>query len=83
METALRHSEKWWNASEVDQTMPTDDALSRFHEWMLRHRLGRKRVLDTMRAATYRSGGVTSLLTLNAQNFTVFGEFTCLGPVPV
>jgi predicted nucleic acid-binding protein len=77
METALRHSEKWWNAGEVEQTMPTDDALSRFHEWMLSHRLGRKRVLDTMLAATYRSAGVTSLLTLNGQDFTVFGEFIC------
>ena len=83
METALRHSQKWWNATEVDQTMPTDDAMSRFHEWMLRHRLGRKRVLDTMLAATYRSAGITSLLTLNAQDFTVFGEFTCLGHVVV
>ena len=83
METALRHSEKWWNAGEVEQTMPSDDALSRFHEWMLRHGLGRKRVLDTMLAATYRSAGITSLLTLNAHDFTVFGEFTCLGPLPV
>ena len=83
METALRDSEKWWNAGEVDQTMPSDDALSRFNEWMLRHRLGRKRVLDTMLAATYRGAGITSLLTLNAPDFAVFGEFTCLGPVAV
>ena len=46
---------------------------------MARHQLLRKRVLDTMLAASYRSGGITSLLTLNAPDFAVFGEFTCLG----
>ena len=40
--------------------------------------VGRKRVLDTMLAATYRSAGITSILTLNAADFTVFGEFSCL-----
>ncbi len=44
METALRHSEKWWSASEVDQTMPNDNALTCFLVWLLCHRLGRKRV---------------------------------------
>ena len=63
--------------------MPNDHALTCFREWMLRHRLGRKRVLDTMLAATYRSAGVTSLLTLNAPDSAVFGEFTCLGPAVV
>lgn len=82
MEVALRHSERWWNASEVDQTAPNHLALAFFHEWMLRHRLGRKRVLDTMLAATYRSAGIASLLTLNTQDFSVFGEFTCMSPTP-
>jgi hypothetical protein len=42
------------------------------------HQLGRKRVLDPLLAATYRAAGVTSLLTLNAADFMVFGEFACL-----
>lgn len=37
-------------------------------------------MLDTMLAATFRGAGITSILTLNAADFTVFGEFTCLGP---
>jgi len=41
---------------------------------MRRHQLGRKRVLDTLLAATYRAAEVTSLLTLNAADFTVFDE---------
>ena len=58
----------------------TDDAVKRFLESMARHRLGRKRVLDTMLAAIYRSACIMSLLTLNAADFAVFGEFSCPGP---
>lgn len=75
METALDKSERWWNAAETEQVLPTDLAVARFHDWMRRHELGRKRVLDTLLAATYRAAGVTSLLTLNTEDFAVFGEF--------
>ena len=77
METALNKSEHWWNAAEADQVLPTDVAIALFHTWMRRHQLGRKRVLDTLLAATYRAADVTSLLTLNATDFTVFDEFAC------
>ena len=80
METALNKSERWWNAAEADQVLPTDVAIALFHTWMRRHQLGRKRVLDTLLAATYRVADVRSLLTLNATDFTVFGEFAC-GPL--
>ncbi len=80
METALNKSERWWNAAEADQVLPTDVAIALFHTWMRRHQLGRKRVLDTLLAATYRAADVRSLLTLNATDFTVFGEFAC-GPL--
>ena len=81
METALNKSEHWWNAAEVDQVLPTDVAIVLFHTWMRRHRLGRKRVLDTLLAATYRAADVTSLLTLNATDFAVFDELVCV-PIP-
>jgi predicted nucleic acid-binding protein len=76
METALNKSEHWWNAAEVDQVLPTDVAIALFHTWMRRHRLGRKRVLDTLLAAD-----VTSLLTLNATDFAIFDELACV-PIP-
>lgn len=57
---------------------PTDVAVTRFHEWMRRHQIGRKRVLDTLLAASYRAAAVTSLLTLNGDDFSLFGEFTCV-----
>jgi len=78
METALEKSERWWNAAETEQVLPTNIAVESFHSWMLHLQLGRKRLLDTLLAATYRAAGVTSLLTLNAADFTVFGEFACL-----
>jgi predicted nucleic acid-binding protein len=77
-EMAINKSERWWNATESEQVLPSDIAVARFHSWMRHHQLGRKRVLDTLLAATYRAAGITSLLTLNAADFTVFGEFTCL-----
>ncbi len=80
MDDALDHSERWWNAREVDQVMPTDAAVDLFHEWMRRHQLGRKRVLDTLMAAAYRTAGVSSLLTLNFDDFAIFGGFTCAWP---
>jgi predicted nucleic acid-binding protein len=78
METALGKSERWWNATETEQVLPSDVAIARFHSWMRIHDLGRKRVLDTLLAATYRAAGVTSLLTLNSADFAVFGEFSYL-----
>jgi predicted nucleic acid-binding protein len=48
METALAKSERWWNAAETDQVLPTEAVVARFHEWMRGHQLGRKRVLDTL-----------------------------------
>ena len=84
METALAKSERWWTAAETDQIFPTDGAIARFHDWMRHHKIGRKRVLDTLLAATYRAAGVTSLLTLNSEDFAIFGEFACvpLSPAP-
>lgn len=79
MSEALDKACTWWEAKEVEQVAPTDDAVKWFLDAMARHQLGRKRVLDTMLAATYRSAGVTSLLTLNAADFAGFGEFSCVG----
>ena len=73
METALDKSER--RAAETEQVLPTDLVVARFHDWMRGHQLGRKRVPDTLLAATYRAAGVTSLLTLNPDDFAVFAEF--------
>lgn len=78
MEAALEKSQRWWTSAETEQVMPTPHAMARFHDWMRRHQLGRKRVLDTLLAASFREANITSLLTLNAADFAVFGEFSCV-----
>ncbi len=83
IERALERARVWWNSPEIDRIEPDDEAVEWFLEAMARHHLGRKRVLDTLLAATYRSAGITSLLTLNAEDFGVFGEFSCLGPAEI
>ena len=79
MEQALERTRAWWDSPDVVRVEPDDDAVKWFLDAMAKYQLGRKRVLDTMLAATYRSVGVASLLTLNAADFEVFGEFACLG----
>jgi predicted nucleic acid-binding protein len=79
MAEAIEKARIWTEAAEVETFTAGNEAVAWFLDAMAKHQLGRKRVLDTMLAATYHSAGVTSLLTLNGGDFTVFGEFQCLG----
>ncbi len=78
MENAIGKSETWWKASEVVQVFPTETMITQFHAWMRGYGMGRKRVLDTLLAATYHTAGITSLLTLNPVDFEVFRAFAFL-----
>ena len=70
----------WWMGREVEQVFPDAGATRLFLVWMELHRLGRKRLLDTQLAATYRQAGISSLLTTNPGDFAIFAEFSCLVP---
>jgi len=72
--------ERWWTAREVDHVFPDEAAVSQFILWHRLHQLGRKRLLDTLLAATYHSAQIRSILTTNPRDFTVFGEFNCITP---
>jgi predicted nucleic acid-binding protein len=72
---AIERAEIWWNAAEVTHVFPTAESTLLFLGWLEEHKLGRKRLLDTMLAATLQAGGVTSILTLNRGDFAVFGDF--------
>jgi len=78
MDVARDIAEKWWTAREVTQISPGPAAMSLFFDWHRAHSLGRKRILDTMLAATYRAAGIHSLLTTNAADFNVLGGFQCV-----
>ena len=80
MTAARRLAEQWWTASDVVPVFPDDGATRQFLGWLAQFSLGRKRLLDTLLAATYRQAGVQSLLTTNPADFGVFGVFACITP---
>ena len=80
MVTALTKALFWWNAREVTHAYPSAESTSLFIEWMLRHELGRKRILDTQLAATLWTAGVRRIVTSNVTDFRKFPEFEVLSP---
>jgi predicted nucleic acid-binding protein len=77
---AQQLAESWWTAQEVVQVFPDDAATRQFLTWIQQFSLGRKRLLDTLLAATYHRAGVNSVLTTNPADFAVFGVFACITP---
>ncbi len=80
MPAAQKFAESWWTAYEVVQVFPDDLATRQFLTWLRQHALGRKRILDTLLAATYERAGIRSLLTTNPADFAIFGVFNCITP---
>ena len=80
VELAIGIAEQWWTASEVERVFPNTATIERFLAWLRQFGLGRKRLLDTMLAATYFEAGVRSILTVNVADFRVFAEFDCITP---
>jgi len=48
--------------------------------WLQQFALGRKRLLDTLLAATDLRAGIRSLVTTNPADFAVFGAFSFITP---
>jgi predicted nucleic acid-binding protein len=80
MAAARQIVEQWWTASDVVHVISDDGATRQFLSWLAQFSLGRKRLLDTLLAATYRQAGIQSLLTTNPADFGVFGVFTSITP---
>lgn len=75
MTEALSMADRWWRASECRQVAVDGNAVSIFLDWMSLHRLGRKRLLDTMLAASYRAAAITRLATTDWRDFELFEGF--------
>ena len=75
MSDAISRAEQWWDAEEVIRVFPADGTASTFFTWLRRHHLGRKRLLDTMLAATMKEAGIRHLVTNNVGDYDGFGEF--------
>ncbi len=76
---ALGRAEHWWQAEEVMHVFPDGRAVHDFVGWLRRYQLGRKRLLDTLLAATMRSAGVRRIVTNNPRDFRVFDCFEIVG----
>jgi hypothetical protein len=51
---------------------PAEDTVELFARWMAEFTLGRKRILDTMLAAVYKTAGLSLVLTTDTRDFGVF-----------
>jgi predicted nucleic acid-binding protein len=80
MQEAIAKSRFWWNAREVQRVYPTEQSTELFHDWLSKHSLGRKRLLDTQLAATLWTAGVKRIVSSNAKDFAVFGVFDVISP---
>jgi predicted nucleic acid-binding protein len=72
---AITTAEKWWNGESTQQVFPTAASVQLGWDWMRKHNLGRKRVLDTQLAATFHTHGIVRILTSNARDYRIFGCF--------
>lgn len=70
---ALAKARFWWDAAEVQHVFPSNESTVLFLDWMQRHQLGRKRILDTQLAAILWTSGVRHLFTANPDDFRLFG----------
>ena len=80
MAEALAKAQDWWNASETQPASPTPESVKCFLGWMEKFGLGRKRLLDTMLAATYFTHDIHTILSSNARDYAIFGCFQVIVP---
>ena len=75
MERAVQRARVWIHSDETFYFGPTEESQRRQLEWLVEHRLGRKRISDTRIASIYFTEGITRLLTANVRDYSVFGVF--------
>ena len=81
MTEAVDKADFWWRAAEVQQVLPTADTVALFLEWMRGLRLGRRRIHDTLLAATCVTAGIKEIVTSDRDGFQVFGDLTVSDPL--
>lgn len=80
MRDALRRIRQWWDAPEISRVAQDLRVVHRTVELMEAHGLGRKRILDTVLAATLDAAGIRRLATLNVPDFHGFGFIEVVDP---
>lgn len=79
MAEAIHRATHWWQAAEVVRIFPNNEAATDFLSWLQHHGLGRKRLLDTMLAATFHRAGISRIITNNERDYRGFGVFEIVG----
>lgn len=72
---AIAQMDFWTNASETVLLSIDPSVQHQWLHWLSEHRLGRKRLLDTLLAAAWHTAGIHEILTLNPRDFEIFGVF--------
>jgi predicted nucleic acid-binding protein len=75
MPDAVDTCEQWWNAEEARPVVVDADVGALFMSWMREFKLGRRRLLDALLAATYHRAGCLRIATTNWRDFATFGVF--------
>lgn len=79
MEDALARAENWWCSREVTRIYPDGESVATWFEWLRDHRLGRKRLLDALLAASCAAHGISVIITNNDKDYGICGRFEILG----
>lgn len=79
MAEAIHRASHWWQAAEVMRVFPNSEVATDFLSWLQLHGLGRKRLLDTLLAATFHRAGIRHIITNNEKDYRVFGLFEVVG----
>lgn len=75
MSEALELAQQWWDSQECHPVVADAEVGVLFLAWMHEFRLGRKRLLDTLLAASYHRAGVERLATTDWRDFNRYGVF--------
>ena len=80
MKDALHRVRRWWDAPEVKRVPQDPSVVHHALELMEVHRLGRRRILDTVLATTLGAAGIRRLATLNGRDFAPFDFIEVVDP---
>ncbi len=80
MSEALAIAKLYLERTNVECLSISEDVLNRAFDLLERHRLGRKRIADTLLAATLQHHNITELATCNPADFQVFDDLSVIDP---
>jgi len=78
MPKAILIAQTWMQSQETTYLLPNENSNRLHLDWMLQHRLGRKRINDTRIASIYYHHGARTILTSNARDFSILNVFEIL-----